>query len=397
MPDWLQPFAEYNPFTIVVDAVRALFVGAPAGNDVWGAVVWCFGIIAVFGPFVGLAVPARRRALARPRRLSPATSLHGDTWSRTLAYVEPSEEIRRVVDRWTKAISEGDADSALGAAVGAPRNTLDRHRSRRVVAWRGDTGRLGASDRGAGHVSRSPWTRSRPGRKGPSGGRASKETDQLWRGRASMRARRTSFTSSAASGRSCRCTGRCPQANDEVLGRALTVTLEELEQTIQREQPDLSSIARRRRHGHDRLHRHRRLDRSCSAGSVTWPGSRSSVATTRDRRGHGGARRHGRRDSGRRIDARVLERAPGGRMRASDPARDGTRLRRATHRRSASGSASTPATPSRRPTTSSARRCTTRRASPARRSEARCSSPASCTISSRGVRASTSSRAARSS
>ena len=28
--------------------------------------------------------------------------------------MEPSEEIRRVVERWTKAISEGDADTALG-------------------------------------------------------------------------------------------------------------------------------------------------------------------------------------------------------------------------------------------------------------------------------------------
>jgi hypothetical protein len=29
-----------NPFTIVVNAMRALWVGAPAGNAVWGAVVW---------------------------------------------------------------------------------------------------------------------------------------------------------------------------------------------------------------------------------------------------------------------------------------------------------------------------------------------------------------------
>lgn len=50
MPDWLQPIAENNPFTTMVDAVRALFIGTPAGNDVWGAVVWCFAIIAVFAP-----------------------------------------------------------------------------------------------------------------------------------------------------------------------------------------------------------------------------------------------------------------------------------------------------------------------------------------------------------
>jgi ABC transporter DrrB family efflux protein len=49
MPNWLQPIAEYNPFTTMVDAARALFVGTPAGNDVWGAVAWSIAIIAVFG------------------------------------------------------------------------------------------------------------------------------------------------------------------------------------------------------------------------------------------------------------------------------------------------------------------------------------------------------------
>jgi ABC-2 type transport system permease protein len=33
----------------MVDAARVLFLGTPAGNDVWLAVVWCFGIIIVFG------------------------------------------------------------------------------------------------------------------------------------------------------------------------------------------------------------------------------------------------------------------------------------------------------------------------------------------------------------
>jgi ABC transporter DrrB family efflux protein len=49
-PDWLQTFAtDINPFSIMVDAVRALFVGGPAGNNIWGSVVWCIGLIAVFG------------------------------------------------------------------------------------------------------------------------------------------------------------------------------------------------------------------------------------------------------------------------------------------------------------------------------------------------------------
>ncbi|MGZ6707810.1 MAG: ABC transporter permease, partial [Solirubrobacteraceae bacterium] len=50
MPAALQWFAEINPFTVVVDAMRALWVGAPAGNSVWGAVVWSLVILAVFAP-----------------------------------------------------------------------------------------------------------------------------------------------------------------------------------------------------------------------------------------------------------------------------------------------------------------------------------------------------------
>jgi hypothetical protein len=44
--------------TVVVDALRALWVGAPAGNNVWGAVVWSLAILAVFAP---LAVARYRR------------------------------------------------------------------------------------------------------------------------------------------------------------------------------------------------------------------------------------------------------------------------------------------------------------------------------------------------
>ena len=59
MPSGLRQFAEVNPFTIVVDAMRHLWLGAPAGNSVWGAVVWSFVIVAVFAP---LAVARYRRA-----------------------------------------------------------------------------------------------------------------------------------------------------------------------------------------------------------------------------------------------------------------------------------------------------------------------------------------------
>jgi ABC-2 type transport system permease protein/oleandomycin transport system permease protein len=61
MPSVLRAFANVNPFTIIVDAMRHLWIGYPsAGNSVWGAVVWSFVIIAVFAPL----------AVARYRRVS---------------------------------------------------------------------------------------------------------------------------------------------------------------------------------------------------------------------------------------------------------------------------------------------------------------------------------------
>jgi ABC transporter DrrB family efflux protein len=61
MPDWLQAFAEVNPFSTVVDAMRHLWVGGPAGNNVWGAVAWSVGLIVVFAP---LSVRRYRRAVS---------------------------------------------------------------------------------------------------------------------------------------------------------------------------------------------------------------------------------------------------------------------------------------------------------------------------------------------
>jgi ABC transporter DrrB family efflux protein len=62
MPDGLRQFAEVNPFTVVVDAIRHLWLGGPAGNYVWGAVAWSLAILTVFAP---LAVARYRRAAGR--------------------------------------------------------------------------------------------------------------------------------------------------------------------------------------------------------------------------------------------------------------------------------------------------------------------------------------------
>ena len=62
MPSGLQEFAEINPITVVVDAMRALWLGAPAGNSVWGAVAWSIALIVIFAP---LAVAKYRRTASR--------------------------------------------------------------------------------------------------------------------------------------------------------------------------------------------------------------------------------------------------------------------------------------------------------------------------------------------
>jgi ABC transporter DrrB family efflux protein len=62
MPEVLRGFAEVNPFTVMVDAMRSLWLGAPAGNNVWGAIAWALVIMALFAP---LAVARYRRAVGQ--------------------------------------------------------------------------------------------------------------------------------------------------------------------------------------------------------------------------------------------------------------------------------------------------------------------------------------------
>jgi ABC transporter DrrB family efflux protein len=61
LPDGLRQFAEVNPFTVAVDAMRALWIGDPAGNSIWGALLWTLGLIAVFS---WLAVDRYKRAVS---------------------------------------------------------------------------------------------------------------------------------------------------------------------------------------------------------------------------------------------------------------------------------------------------------------------------------------------
>lgn len=59
MPSWLQWFAEHQPVTAAVDAVRALCLGGPWVADVLTSLAWTAAILAVFVP---LAVVRYRRA-----------------------------------------------------------------------------------------------------------------------------------------------------------------------------------------------------------------------------------------------------------------------------------------------------------------------------------------------
>jgi len=47
MPAWLQPVAEYQPITPIIEAIRGLLMGTDAGTQPLWAVLWCVGIVVV--------------------------------------------------------------------------------------------------------------------------------------------------------------------------------------------------------------------------------------------------------------------------------------------------------------------------------------------------------------
>jgi ABC transporter DrrB family efflux protein len=49
-PGWLQAFANPNPITVTVDALRALCLGGPTATPVWQALAWLAGLLAVAVP-----------------------------------------------------------------------------------------------------------------------------------------------------------------------------------------------------------------------------------------------------------------------------------------------------------------------------------------------------------
>ena len=47
MPPGVRWFAEYQPFTPIINTLRGLLTGTPIGNDAIVAVAWCLGLAAV--------------------------------------------------------------------------------------------------------------------------------------------------------------------------------------------------------------------------------------------------------------------------------------------------------------------------------------------------------------
>jgi len=61
MPPAVRAFAENQPATSIVEAIRALLSGQPVGKDIWIALAWCLGILVVAYLFAMRAY--KRRAL----------------------------------------------------------------------------------------------------------------------------------------------------------------------------------------------------------------------------------------------------------------------------------------------------------------------------------------------
>jgi ABC-2 type transport system permease protein len=59
MPGPVRAFAEYQPVTIIVNAIRDLFTQQPVGTDIWFALAWCVGILTV--AYIFAMVTYRRR------------------------------------------------------------------------------------------------------------------------------------------------------------------------------------------------------------------------------------------------------------------------------------------------------------------------------------------------
>jgi ABC transporter DrrB family efflux protein len=62
MPGWLRAFAEHQPVSVIISAVRGLLLNQPDATAIWQAIAWCVGLLVVLIP---LAVRAYGRRTAQ--------------------------------------------------------------------------------------------------------------------------------------------------------------------------------------------------------------------------------------------------------------------------------------------------------------------------------------------
>ncbi|MEK6719327.1 MAG: adenylate/guanylate cyclase domain-containing protein [Chloroflexota bacterium] len=151
--------------------------------------------------------------------------------------MEPSEEIRRIVDRWLRSNAEGDADAVIGRisehpgllAIGTDSDEW-WHGQERLV-WKRQV-----EESGGFPITWDEIEAWEEGTVGWAGARMTLHVPERTfeaRGTFVLRLERGEWKIVQAH-------WSIPRANLEVLGRELTVSLEQLESSIQREQPDLS-------------------------------------------------------------------------------------------------------------------------------------------------------------
>jgi adenylate cyclase len=157
----------------------------------------------------------------------------------TLPRVEPSEEIRRIAERWTRAVTEGDHESALARLselpgtliIGNDPNEWWHGKEARAI-WARQLEELGSFPVTSYEVE--AWE------EGTVGWASVKET--ITSSGASFDGRATYVLHlERGEWKVVQVHWSLPKPNVEFLGRALTTSLEELELAVQREKPDLSA------------------------------------------------------------------------------------------------------------------------------------------------------------
>ena len=153
--------------------------------------------------------------------------------------MEPSEEIRRIVERWTRAVSDGDHESALARLSELPGTLIVGNDPNEW--WHGDEARA-IWARQLEELGSFPVTSFdvEAWEEGTVGWACVKETITSSRGSFDGR---STYVLHLERGewKVVHVHWSLARPNVEFLGRALTTSLAELERVVQREQPDLSS------------------------------------------------------------------------------------------------------------------------------------------------------------